>query len=53
MIIPFENLIKEPEKYLKKISKNINSKLDNFVYRTFKKNRYHENLILIKKKISP
>ena len=50
MIIPFENLIKKPEKYLKKISKNINSELDKFVFRTFKKNRVPRKFNLNKEK---
>lgn len=51
IIIPFENIITNPKKYLEKISKYINSKIDKYVYRSFKKNNLPRNFDYNKEKI--
>ncbi len=38
IFIPFENLLKNPKKYLKKVGGHINSKIDKFVIKSLKKN---------------
>ncbi len=37
IIVPFENLLKDPKKYLKKICKIINSRIDKFALKSLKK----------------
>jgi len=51
IIVPFENLLKNPKKYLQKISKHINSKIDKFVLRSLKKNNIPRNYNLNKEKL--
>ena len=46
MRIPYENLITNPKKYLKKISKILNVKIDKTVLNTLKKNNVPRNFIL-------
>ena len=51
IIIPFENLLKDPKKYLQKICKHINSKIDKYVLRSIKKNRLPRNFNLNDEKL--
>ena len=43
IIVPFENLTKNPEKYLKKISKILKAKIDKFTIKNMKKNSVPRN----------
>ena len=45
IIIPFENLIRDPKNYLNKICKSIKSKIDKNVLKLFKKIMYPDILI--------
>ena len=51
IIIPFESLLKDPKKYLQKICKHINSKINKYVLRSFKKNRVPRNFNLNDEKL--
>ena len=51
IIIPFENLLKNPKKYIKSIGKHINSKVDRLVLKSFEKNKVPRNINLEKEKL--
>jgi len=51
IIIPFENLLDNPKKYLKKIEKYTNSKVDRFVHKALQKNNLPRKFNLDKEKL--
>ena len=51
IIIPFENLLNDPKKYLKKICKIINSRIDKFSLKSLKKNKVPRKYNLDKEKL--
>ena len=51
IIVPFENLLKDPKKYLKKICKIINSRIDKFALKSLKKNNVPRKYNLDKEKL--
>ena len=52
VVIPFENLCEEPKKYLTKISKMINSKIDHFALTSIKKNYLPRHINIEKEKVT-
>ena len=51
IIVPFENLLKDPKKYLKKICKIIKSRIDKFTLKSLKKNNVPRKYSLDKEKL--